>query len=407
MSQVPSKSINFVVKYTGIMKLIEVKDKKTAQEFIELPLKIYKNYPNWIRPLDKDIEHVFHPETNKYFRHGECIRWILQDDRQETIGRVATFINRKTVNKDNDQPTGGMGFFECIHDRQAAFLLFDQCKNWLSERGMEAMDGPINFGDRNEWWGLLVEGFEREPNYQINYNPPYYVDLFEAYGFKTYFEQYTFGRKVKDPLSPKLYEKAERIARNPKFSFSTLDIKKLDKYTEYFHAIYNKAWSSHKGVPALSMQQAKLVMKQLKPILDPKIMYFGFYESEPVAFFICIPEVNQIFKHVNGKLDLIGKLKFLYYKWRKTNKKFAGIVFGIVPEHQGKGVEGAIILYSRKKLEDLNDRYDDFEMNWIGDFNPKMIHTAEQVGVSKYKVHRTYRKLFDESRPFKRHPIIS
>ncbi len=389
------------------MTLIEVKDKKTAQEFIKLPVKIYKDYPNWIRPLDKDVEHVFHPETNKHFRHGECIRWILQDERQETIGRVAAFINRKTASKDNDQPTGGMGFFECINDQKAAFLLFDQCKSWLSERGMEAMDGPINFGDRNEWWGLLVDGFNREPNYQMNYNPPYYVDFFEAYGFKVYFEQFTFGRKVKDPLSPRLHEKAARIAKNPKYSFSTLDVKRLDKFTEYFHTIYNKAWSSHKGVPALSMQQARLVMKQLKPILDPDIMYFGFYENEPVAFFICIPEVNQIFKHVNGKLDLIGKLKFLYYKWRKTNKKFTGIVFGIIPAHQGKGVEGAIILNSRRELEDLNDRYIHFEMNWIGDFNPKMIHMVEQVGVSKYKTHRTYRKLFDETKPFKRHPMMS
>jgi len=389
------------------MKLIEVTDHKRAREFIKLPLRIYKDFTSWIRPLDRDVEHVFHPETNKYFRHGECTRWILENDQGEIIGRVAAFINRKTANKDNDQPTGGMGFFECVNDQKAAFTLFDQCKNWLAERGMEAMDGPINFGERNEWWGLLVEGYEREPNYQMNYNPPYYVDFFETYGFKTYFEQYTFGRKVKDQLSPKLHEKAERISRNPNYRFTTLDRKKLDKFTEYFFTIYNKAWSSHKGVPALSMQQAKLVMKQLKPILDPDIMYFGFYEDEPVAFFICIPEVNQIFKHVDGKLDLVGKLKFLYHKWHKKNRKFTGIVFGIIPEHQGKGVEGAIILYARRVLGDLNDKYVDFEMNWIGDFNPKMIHMVEQVGVSRYKVHKTYRKLFDESKLFRRHSIMN
>ncbi len=389
------------------MQIIEVKDKKHIHDFLNFPLKIYKDYPNWIRPLNKDIEHVFHPDSNKHFRHGECNRWILKNKMGETIGRVAAFINKKTAHKDNEQPTGGMGFFECINDQEAAFLLFDTCKAWLTERGMEAMDGPVNFGDRNEWWGLLVDGFDREPNYQMNYQPPYYKKIFEDYGFKTYFEQFTYGRKVNDPLSPKLQEKADRIAKNPKYQFKTLDMKKLDQYTEYFQEIYNKAWSSHKGVPSLSMAQARIIMKQLKPIIDPLAMFFGFYEDKPVAFFICIPEVNQIFKYVNGKLDWLGKLKFIYHKWRRTNRKLIGIVFGIIPEHQGKGVEGAIIMTSRRILQDQYQRYDDFEMNWIGDFNPKMIHTAEQVGVKKYKTHKTYRYLFDPSRPFKRHPILS
>ncbi len=389
-----------------IMKTVEVRNKSQAREFIEVPLALYKDYPHWIRPLDKDIESIFHPETNKYFRHGECTRWILKDDKGKSIGRVAAFINHKITTKHNDQPTGGMGFFECINDREAAFMLFDQCKAWLSGRGMEAMDGPVNFGDRNEWWGLLVDGFEKDPNYKCNYNPPYYRDFFEAYGFKNYFEQYTYGRKVLGPLSPRLHEKGERIARNPKYNFRTLDPNQIEKYTEYFQVIYNKAWSGHKGVPSLSMQQARLVMKQLKPIIDPNAMYFGFYEDDPIAMFISIPDVNQIFKHVNGKLDLVGKLKFLYHKWRKTNKKLLGIVFGIVPEHQGKGVEGALIMFSREILQDKYNRYGDFEMNWIGDFNPKMIHMVEQVEVSKYKTNITYRKLFDETKPFKRHPVI-
>lgn len=403
-----SKSINLVQLKSGKrMKLIEVVEQKSGKEFIQVAINIYKDYPNWIRPLDKDIDNVFSPEKNKNFRHGEAIRWILKDKNGELIGRVAAFVNKKLATKDNDQPTGGMGFFECTDNKEAAFMLFDKCKEWLTEKGMEAMDGPINFGDRNEWWGLLAEGFEREPNYKCNYNPDYYIDLFEAYGFKIYFKQFTFGRKIIGHLSPKLQEKADRIAKNPKYSFSTLDLNKLDKFTEYFHTIYNSAWSGHKGVQSLSMQQAKLVMKQLKPIIDPNTMYFGFYEDNPIAFFITIPDVNQIFKYVNGKLDFVGKLKFLYHKWRKTNSKIVGIVFGIVPEHQGKGVEGAIIMFSKDILHNQYTRYEDFEMNWIGDFNPKMIHMVGQVTSTIYKTHHTYRKLFDDTKEFKLHPVLN
>lgn len=389
------------------MQLLEVTDKKTANEFIKLPLRLYKNEKSWIRPLDKDIENVFDPQKNKFFRHGECIRWILKDSEGKTVGRVAAFINQKTVKRGNDQPTGGMGFFECINDKNAAFILFDACKQWLEAKDMEAMDGPINFGDRDKWWGLLVKGHEIEPNYCANYNFPYYRDLFEAYGFKNYFEQYTYGRKTRDPLSPKLAEKAERIGQNPDYTFEHMRLKNLKRYIEEFRTIYNEAWGSHAGVAKMSSLQAKNVIYQLKPIIDEKIVWFGYYKGEPIAFFIMIPEVNQIFKYVNGKMDLIGKLKFLWHKWRKSCNKTFGLVFGIVPDHQGKGVEGAIIMAARKMVQDDYHRYEDYEMNWIGDFNPKMIKVAEQVGGDRVKIHITYRKLFDESKPFKRAPKIS
>ena len=135
-------------------------------------------------------------------------------------------------------------------------------------------------------------------------------------------------------------------------------------------------------------------------------MWFGFYDGAPIAFFLILPEVNQIFKYVNGKMDLVGKLKFLWHKWRKTNQKAFGMAFGIVPEHQGKGVEGAIIEVVRLRVQGDYQRYPQFELNWIGDFNVRMIHVAEQVGGDRGKIHKTYRYLFDRTKPFKRMPMI-
>lgn len=387
------------------MQVIEIKDnKKLAKEFLQLPVRLYKNDKNWIRPLDNEIEDVFNSEKNKYFRHGECTRWILQDSKGQTIGRVAAFIDRKTA-KSYDQPTGGMGFFECINDKAAAFLLFDTCKKWLEGKGMEAMDGPINFGDRDKWWGLLIDGYT-EPNYGMFYHFPYYKELFESYGFQIYFKQYTYARPVMKELSDKVADKANRIAQNPSYSFRHLRVKELERYAEDFRTIYNKAWVKHKGVKEMPKAQAMSIMKKMKPVLDEEIVWFAYFDNEPVGFFIMLPELNQIFKHVNGKLDLIGKLKFLWHKWRGTCKKMFGVAFGIVPEHQGKGLEGAIVMAAAQKVQKANFRYKDFEMNWIGDFNPKMMHVAESVGGEICKTHATYRKLFDESKPFKRADII-
>ncbi len=387
------------------MKVVEVKTKEDRKDFLEIAIKLYKGVPNWIRPLDHDIEDVFDPSKNKFFRHGEACRWLLKSDEGKVIGRVAAFINHKT-SKTFDQPTGGMGFFECINDKKAAFMLFDTCKEWLQERGMEAMDGPINFGDRDKWWGLLIEGWT-EPNYGMPFHHAYYQSLFESYGFKLYFNQLTYARKVKiGGLLPKVIEKADRIFANPDYRFGSLKIKELDKYAEYFRSIYNKAWVKHKGVGEMSEAQAKSIMKRLKPVIDEKILLFGFYKDEPVAFFLILPELNQIFKHINGKLNWLGKLIFLYHKLLKTNKKMFGVGFGVVPEHQGKGVEAAIVVHLTRYAWNDKFQYEDFEMNWIGDFNPKMMRVAEDVGGKIVKIHRTYRINFDPNKPVERAPMI-
>lgn len=387
------------------MRIVEVKDKKTIDEFLMLPVRLYKNDEHYIQPLNKDIESVFDAKKNKKFRHGEAIRWLLVDDAGKTIGRVAAFIDRKTANK-SDQPTGGMGFFECINDQKAAFTLFDKCKAWLEERGMEAMDGPINFGERDRWWGLLVDGFY-EPNYCMPYNFGCYKDFFEAYGFQIYFKQYTYYRKVKiGGISEIIREKADRVAQNPKYHFEHSRKKNLHKYTNDFQSIYNEAWGSIPGVAKMSSLQARALMNQLKPIIDEKLLWFAYYEDKPIAFYLMLPEINKVIRHMNGKMDLYGKMLFLYYKWAKKIDKAFGLIFGVVPEHQGKGVEGAIVMAFSEVAWAPGFPYEDFEMNWIGDFNPLMMRVAEQVGGKINKTHHTYRKLFDETKEFKRAPVM-
>ena len=389
------------------MLVTEVKNRFDAREFLLLPVRLYKQTPEWIRPLDKDVESVFDPEKNKSFRDGECMRWILRDDKGVTIGRVAAFISKKTVNRGNDQPTGGMGFFECIENREAAFQLFDVCKNWLKERGMEAMDGPINFGSREKWWGLLVEGFDQEPNYQCNYNFPYYRQFFEAYGFKIYFEQLTYVRGIMDPLAERLAYKARLLDDNKEYTFRMIAKHELGNLPELIRQVYNQAWANRAENPELTLPQAKLLVKQMKPILDFRLLWFGFFRDAPIAFFLSLPEVNQWFKYVNGSMRGFGLVKFIWAKLFRPNRKAFGILFGVVPEHQGTGADGALIMEARKVFQSGTLPYTHYEMNWIGDFNPKMIQVVEQVGGHVGKRHITYRKLFDETKPYRRHPILS
>ena len=381
------------------MNIIEVNSKKDKKDFIQIACSIYKNEKNWIRPLDKDINSVFDPKTNKAFRKGDVKRWILKKNN-ETIGRIAAFYSSK--NDKEKLRVGGCGFFECIDDEEAAKMLFDTAKNWLEKNGYNSMDGPINFGERDKWWGCLVEGFDIDPNYLQNYGKAYYQKLFENYGFQLLFRQLTFLKKVRTPLSEKLSLKAERALRDPNYNFKTLEKRNIQKYIKDFTKIYNDAWSKYPGVSKLELSQAKLLFAQLKPILDEKILWFAYHNNDPVGFFISIPEMNQIFKYVNGKLDLIGKLKTFYHlKIKKSCKKMVGLVFGIVPKHQGKGVDGALIMASRETIQEKL-AYEDLELNWIPDFNKSMIRVAEQVQVKLGKIHHTYRYNFDRSIPVER-----
>jgi hypothetical protein len=161
------------------------------------------------------------------------------NDQNKILGRIASFVNNK-VSRTEKQPTGGIGFFECINDQSAAGFMFDHCINWLKQRGMEAVDGPINFGERDRWWGLLTEGFY-EPVYCMNYNPPYYRQLFENYGFKTYFEQHCFSLKVDDPIDDKFELTYNRLLSTGNYSCEHIRKNNLEKYAADFTIIYNKA----------------------------------------------------------------------------------------------------------------------------------------------------------------------
>ena len=387
------------------MRIVEVRDKKTEKDFLKVPHIIYKDDPNWISHLENDIKAIFDPAKNKNFQWGEAARWVLYDNDNKLIGRIAAFVNRQLAFT-YEHPVGGTGFFECINSGDAAFLLFDTAKEWLEERKMEAMDGPINFGEKDRFWGLMVDGFETTPPYLLNYNPSYYKELFEAYGFQNYYEQYIYRLSRDTVVPPLVHRNFERLTRTEGYEFRNLDMSQLEKYALDFMTIYNEAWRDvHKHFKPMTTEQALQTFKNMKALADPDLIVFAYHNGRPIAIFVGIPELNEIFRDVNGKLNLVGKLKVLYHKWRKTCKTVYGIVFGIVPEYRYKGVESGLILAIQKSVLRTN-RYKDMYIAWIGDFNPKMIRIVEILGKDRVFTLVTYRKMFSDEYAFSRHPVL-
>ena len=330
------------MKYT----LVEVKagDKHLEREFLDLPKMIYKGNPNWVCPFDSSIRAVFDPSKNKLFKDGEAIRWVARNEAGECVGRIAAFYDR-THAFGYEQPTGGCGFFEAIDDQELATTLFDAARDWLKERGMEAMDGPVNFGSRDAWWGLLVEGYEYQPLFENPYHPPYYKELFENYGFQNYFNQNTYVWKIDDDdVNEVVYDRVKRLMSTPGYRFAPIGNEDLYSAVEKVRMIYNKAWALFTGVQPMTAEEGRKMADTIRPIIDRNLIWFAYFNDEPIGFFIMVPDLNRLIGKYNGKFGIINKLRLLWdLKVRKKSDRIFAIVFGITPEFQGKGVESGFM----------------------------------------------------------------
>ncbi|QZT35541.1 GNAT family N-acetyltransferase [Halosquirtibacter xylanolyticus] len=385
------------------MKIISVDSDSLEKAFLTLPIFIYKNDHNWVRPLDKMITSVFNREQNGFFKHGDAHRWLVFDDNDQCVGRIAAFYDEKKAFTFS-QPTGGVGFFESVDDQKVADLLFDTAKEWLTTQGMQAMDGPINFGENMVNWGLLVDGFHPQ-TFGIPYNPKYYELLFENYGFKTYYEQYCYRMNISEGLNPRLMKIAQWISRRPGYHFGHMKFDNLEKYVNDFMTIYSKAWRSHDNFKGVDVKEIKEIGTFLKRLADEKYFWFAYKDDEPIAFFAMIPDWNQILKHLNGKINIYSIIKFLYLRRKKTITRARCFVMGVVPEFQGSGVESAIFAQLEKVL-DKQPWMTELEFSWVGDFNPKMELLYQSVGGKKASTLLTMRYLFDPSKSFERAPIL-
>ena len=385
------------------MNLISVTGRKTEKMFLDTARIIYKKDKTWICPLDKDMRGIFDPRINTFFKHGIIERWVLTDETNRLVGRIAAFIDFNLANS-FEQPTGGIGFFECVNDKEAAFILFNTAKSWLKEKGMEAMDGPVNFGETDKYWGLLVSGFTH-PSFDVPYHPPYYQNLFESFGFQVYYKMEGFHLDITKPLPERLTKIAERILHKPGYEFRHFTWNAEKKFIRDFAEVFNEAWASFKqNFEPLDPEYIRATLKKSKPIMDEEFIWMAYFEGKPIGIYLMFPDMNMILKHLNGKLGLFNALKFLWLKKRNTITRAKGLLMGVIPKYQNRGIESAFI-HNLAAVFRKKSHYSEIEFSWVADFNPRMRKVFIAVGCEPVKNYITYRYLFDPSKEFKRYPI--
>lgn len=390
--------------------IYKVQTREQKKEFLEVARIIYRTDKHWICPLDKQLHNIFEPTKNDYFRHGSAERWVLKDKEGNLTGRIAAFID-EDKKKNAELRTGGVGFFECVNDPHAANLLFDTAKSWLKERKVEAMDGPINFGENDRFWGLLVEGFT-EPPFTTNYNPPYYRQLFEQYGFREYYEMTSNIIDLENTMDGRFDRIWEWVRQKNGIEFRHPEKSELAKFAGYFREIYNEAWQFHEEYKPISEGRAVKLAKEMGLLFVKKMIPFAFVRGEPAGFLICTPDVNQVFKRFKGR---ISPLQLLLFLWRSRNEfawyrkkgiltKGHAIAIGIKPKFQQYGLETGMMMSSIDEVRKMG--FKSIELRWAGDFNPKISRLHSAVGAVQARKHITYRYLFDSTIEFKRYKPI-
>ena len=368
-----------------------VAGRAALRRFIDLPYRLYEAHPYWVPPLRRDVAHTLDPRKNPFFEHGQIQPFLAEDADGRAVGRIAAILNGMHLEKYGDG-VGFFGFFECAEDdASVAGALVEAAAAWLREQGLTAMRGPAN-PSLNDTAGLLVDGFDREPSVLMPYNPPFYEALLEGAGFARAMTMWAYYVHKKYVDVARMRRGVGLVLRrNPGLTVRTLDMGRFEEEARTVLDIYNEAWSDNWGhVPMTEAEFAKLAA-DLKQIVDPSMVFFLEREGEPVAFSICLPNLNQALKHVrDGRLLPTGLVKLLGYA------KFGGIyevrmpLMGVRKAYHGRGFDAVLIL---RTIEDgPGNGYDACEMSWVLDTNQVLKNALGSFGAIVDKEYALFEK---------------
>jgi len=364
-------------------------------KFIKFPWKIHRGNPNWVPPMIFDVRNTLDTKKNPLYTHTKLELWLAYRGG-ELVGRIAGIVNDNHNNFHNDK-VGFWGYFDCINDKEVSRTLFDTVKDFLIENGMDTMRGPVN-PSTNDEIGLLINAFDKPAVMLMTYNPEYYINLVEDYGFIKSKDLYAYYVSEKIVNNKAAMDKLERVSnivlKREKLTIRKLNIQDFENEVKLIQEIYNKAWIKNWGFVPMTDDEFKYLAKNLKAVVDKDLIYIAEFDGKPVGFSLALPDYNQVFIKMNGKLFPFGIFKLL--AGRKKINSLRLITLGVIHEFQKKGTEAVFILNTIK--EGLGKGYRGAEISWILEDNGPMVATAENLGAELYKKYRIYDKQITDSK---------
>lgn len=383
-----------------MMHIVEVRDTATARIFAQLPDLLYHHMPHYIGVPVQMVERMFDPVYNQKAAELAHQRWLLYHN-QQPVGRIAAFDHPKKAANDN---AGALGFFACINNPAAAAQLFETAENWLRNQGYDWVDGPINFGENDQYWGLLTEGFEK-PSFGMNWNPPYCTAFFEAAGYQPYYEQLTSVIDLDKGLPERFHKIADWAATKFKIRVAHFEPSRFDEYANAVVHVFNNAWSDFENFSPIDLAKVQNDFRRMKPILVEDLIWFAFVNDEPAAFLLMLPDLNEVLARSGPVKTPFSKLKFWYYRRVTKFRRLKIVAMGVHARYQNMGVESVLLQNAYKQVCQAHPSFEEVELAWVGDFNKKMLALHTAAGAAPLRKHVTLRKSFHLDRPVKKFEI--
>lgn len=371
----------------------KIENKTQVNAFHELPFLIYKDDPNWIPPFRFEIENIFDPEKNSFFKKGECERYLMYD-KNRLVARFA-LMNHTEKDAVFEPKMGGMGFVEFINDQSVADAMIDFSKKWHRNRGYRAFRGPINFGENDNFWGLLVENYEEPPIYGMFYHAPYYKKLLENTGAEKLDDHWSYKREFDKELPERLVKITNRIENSRDVDLRPINLKNIEQDAEAIRNIYNESWRNQditereEEFTELTKEKVEEMVRKLKPIMIQDSVLIAFVKGEPASFIVCIPDLNEISAETDGKLRWWHYPKLLLFKRRA--KHLRSVVFGTLPKYRKRGLEALTFVRGIQMTKKAAPTLEYLEGAWVSEKNWLMQKSLEALGCYHHKTHRTYR----------------
>ncbi len=367
------------------VEVLPARTPSEVRDFIELPWQIYEGYENWVPPLKSEIGRLLDDHRHPYWESAERTLFLARRNSR-TIGRIAGIIDHK-YNRYHDERTGAWGFFECRDDPEAASALFGAVQQWLARKGMNFVRGPLS-PSMNYEMGVLIEGFEYPPTVMMSYNPPYYRELAESYGFDKERDLFAFHVTDSNQLSERMERLANRIMKRRNLTIRPFTKKDLQRQVRLFKELYNECCAEHWAFVPFSDGEAAELLRQFRLIGDPDLVFFVYHGDEAAAVALVLPDFNPLLKRLNGRLGLTGIIKVLLH--RRAIKGLRGLVFGVRKQYRGIGVPLVAYNYFSRAAKSKGYRY--LEMGWNAEENESMMQLQREGGARAYKRYRVFCK---------------
>jgi GNAT superfamily N-acetyltransferase len=370
------------------VQISKASSRRDRDDFIKFPWRIYRNDPVWVPPLIIERRAFLNRKKHPFYLHGDAELFLARRNG-EIVGRIIASDDPR-YNSLHRTNVGCFGLFESIDDLDVAIALFRAAEEWLLAKGRNEIMGPIDYST-NYVCGLLIDGFQHPPTVLTAHNPPYYARLIEACGFEKSKDWYAWWFDPDNAPVSRLRRLVDARARKTSVKIRPIDLRRVADESQRLAAVFNDAWKNNWGFVPFTDAEAKHMATEMRPIIDPRMTLIAEVDNAPVAFVICVPDINVALQHLNGRLTRfglpIGLISLLYYRRKILKARF--VALGVLEKYRRAGIAEMLVL---QVMEEGASRGFKGELSMTLEDNVMINRFIEAVGATKYKTYRIYSK---------------